>query len=55
MIESEAYSELCQTFKVECFTKIGNSFKQITIFKKLHLRDFGRYLISAEFKKCGST
>ena len=54
MIESEAYSELCQTFKVECLAKTGNSFKQITIFKKLHLRDFGRYLISTEFKKYGS-
>ena len=34
MIESEAYSELCQTSKVESFAKIINSFKKITIFKR---------------------
>ena len=34
MIESEAYSELCQTFKVEYFAKIVNGFKKITIFKR---------------------
>ena len=34
MIESEVYSELCQTFKVEYFAKIVNDFKKITIFKR---------------------
>ena len=34
MIESEAYSELCQTSKVESFAKIVNDFKKITIFKR---------------------
>ena len=34
MIESEAYSELCQTSKVESFAKIVNGFKKITIFKR---------------------
>ena len=34
MIELEAYSELCQTSKVESFAKIVNSFKKITIFKR---------------------
>ena len=34
MIESEVYSELCQTFKVEYFAKIVNGFKKITIFKR---------------------
>ena len=34
MIESEAYSELCQTSKVESFAEIVNSFKKITIFKR---------------------
>ena len=34
MIESETYSELCQTSKVESFAKIVNSFKKITIFKR---------------------
>ena len=33
MIESEAYSELCQTSSVESFAKIVNNFKKITIFK----------------------
>ena len=31
MIESEAYSELCQTTKVEPFAKIVNDIKKITI------------------------
>ena len=34
MIESQAYSELCQTSKVESFAKIVNSFKKITSFKR---------------------
>ena len=34
MIEPEAYSELCQTSKVESFAIIVNSFKKITIFKR---------------------
>ena len=34
MIESEAYSELCQTSEVESFAKIVNGFKKITIFKR---------------------
>ena len=34
MIESEGYSELSQTSKVELFPKIVNGFKKITIFKK---------------------
>ena len=34
MIESETYSELCQTSKVESFAKIVNGFKKITIFKR---------------------
>ena len=34
MIESEAYSELCQTSKVDLFAKIVNDFKKITIFKR---------------------
>ena len=34
MIESEAYSELCQTSKVDYFAKIVNGFKKITIFKR---------------------
>ena len=34
MIESEAYSELCQTSKVESFAKIVNGFKKMTIFKR---------------------
>ena len=34
MIESKAYSELCQTSKVEYFAKIVNGFKKITIFKR---------------------
>ena len=34
MIESEAYSELCLTFKMESFAKIDISFKKITIFKR---------------------
>ena len=33
MIESEAYSELCQTYKVESFAKIINDVKKIIIFK----------------------
>ena len=33
MIESEAYSELCQTSKVDLFAKIVNGFKK-TIVKK---------------------
>ena len=33
MFESGAYSELCQTPKVESFAKIVNGFKKITIFK----------------------
>ena len=33
MIESEAYSELCQTSKAEFFAKIVDGFKKITIFK----------------------
>ena len=34
MIESEAYSERCQTSKAESFAKIANGFKKITIFKR---------------------
>ena len=34
MIESEAYSEICQTSKVESFAKIVNGFKKITIFNR---------------------
>ena len=34
MIESEAYSELCQTSKAEYFAKIVNGLKKITIFKR---------------------
>ena len=34
MIESEVYSELCHTSKVEPFAKMVNSFKKITIFKR---------------------
>ena len=34
MIESEAYSELSQTSRVESFAKKVNSFKKITIFKR---------------------
>ena len=34
MIESEAYSELCQTSKVESFANLANDFKKITIFKR---------------------
>ena len=34
MIESEAYSELCQTSKVEFFAEIVNGFKKITIFQR---------------------
>ena len=34
MIESEAYSELWQTSKMESFAKIVNSFKKITISKR---------------------
>ena len=34
MIESQAYSEPCQTSKVEPFAKIVNGFKKITIFKR---------------------
>ena len=33
MVESETYSELCQTSKGESFAKIVSSFKKITIFK----------------------
>ena len=39
MFESEVYSELCQTSKVDSFAKIVNGFNKITIFKRLHLRD----------------
>ena len=34
MFKSGAYSELCQTSKVESFAKIVNGFKKITIFKR---------------------
>ena len=34
LIESEAYSELCHTSKVEHFAKIVNGFKKITIFER---------------------
>ena len=34
MVESEAYSELCQTSKLESFAKIVNGVKKITIFKR---------------------
>ena len=37
MIESEAYSELCQTSKVESFAKIVNGFQKITIFKRISI------------------
>ena len=37
MIESEAYSELCQTSKVESFAKIVNGFKKITVFKRISI------------------
>ena len=34
MIESEAYSELCQTSKMEFFAKIVNGFKKIITVKR---------------------
>ena len=34
MLESEAYSELCQTSRVESFAKIINGFKKVLIFKR---------------------
>ena len=34
MIESEVYSELCETSKVEPFPKKINSFKKVTIFPR---------------------
>ena len=34
MIESETYSELCQTSKVDSFAKIVHGFKKVTIFKR---------------------
>ena len=34
MIESETYSELCQTYKVEPFAKIDNGFKNTTVFER---------------------
>ena len=34
MIESEVYSEPCETSKVEFFVKIVNCFYPITIFEK---------------------
>ena len=34
MMESQEYSELCQTSKVESFAKIVNGFKKITIFER---------------------
>ena len=34
MIESEAYSELCQTPKAQLLAKIVYSFRKITIFKR---------------------
>ena len=34
MIELEAYSELCQTSKLEYFANIVNGSKKITIFKR---------------------
>ena len=34
MIESEAYSQLCQTSKVDSFSKTVNGFMKITIFKR---------------------
>ena len=34
MIESEVYSEFCQTSTVEYFAKIVKGFKKITIFKR---------------------
>ena len=34
MIESEVYSELCETSKVEPFPKKINSFKKVTIFQR---------------------
>ena len=38
MIESKAYSELCQTSKVDSFVKIVNDFKKITIFKRNYIQ-----------------
>ena len=34
MIESQTYSELCQTSKMESFAEIVNGFKKITTFKR---------------------
>ena len=34
MIESDAYSEFCQTSKTVFFAKIVNGIKKITIFKR---------------------
>ena len=34
MIESEAYSDFCQTSKMESFVKIVNGYKKITIFNR---------------------
>ena len=39
MSESEAYSELCQTSKVESLAKIINGFKKIIIFKRNSVLD----------------
>ena len=39
MIESEVYSELCQTSKVVSFAKIVKSFKRISIFKRNSILD----------------
>ena len=39
MIESEVYSELCQTSKVVSFAQIVKSFKGISIFQRNSILD----------------
>ena len=36
----ESYSEICQTSKMECFTKKVNGFQPLTIFAKYCVLDF---------------
>ena len=37
--QKEAYLELCQTSKMECFLKIVNGYNQLTIFAKYFILD----------------
>ena len=37
--ELEAYSESCQTSKMECFAKIVNGYKLLTVFAKHSISD----------------